>query len=150
MDDLERSLLAHPFLRDLAPEHARFLVGCAKNARFAPGDYLMKEGQDEHALFLVRRGCVALEVTEPGREPVVVETVGPGDVLGVSWLFRGHATHLDCRARESTVCFELDGDCIKKKMEADPALGYALTSRLLERVYDRLARARLQKLDVYR
>jgi hypothetical protein len=35
-------------------------------------------------------------------------------------------------------------------MNADPVFGYAITRRLLERTYDRLARARLQNLDVYR
>jgi hypothetical protein len=35
-------------------------------------------------------------------------------------------------------------------MEQNPRLGYAMSMRLLQRTYDRLARARLQHLDVYR
>jgi len=35
-------------------------------------------------------------------------------------------------------------------MEADAALGFAISSRLLERTYERLSRIRLQNLDVYK
>jgi CRP-like cAMP-binding protein len=150
MEDLERSLKGHPFLRDFLPDQVKFVVSCATNVRYAAGDYLQREGDDEHALFLVRHGVVTIESHEAGRS-VVFETLGPGDVLGVSWLTRARdKAHADCRVRESTLCFRLDGDCLKAKMDSDPALGYAITTRLLERTYARLARARLQHLDVYR
>ena len=149
MDDLSRALRAHPFLHDLEPAHVALLVGCAKNVRYRAGEYVLREGDDASTFFLVRHGTISLEVAVPGREPVVVETVGPGDVLGLSWMIGGATTHLDCRAREAVVAFSLDATCLRDKMNADHHLGYALTSRLLERAYERLARVRLQKLDVY-
>ena len=151
MEDLERALKVHPFLHDLREEHVRFLIGCTRNVRFAPGDLVLREGEAENALFLVRQGTFALEASEPGRPPTVVETLQPGDALGVSWMTRPErGGPLDCRARESVVCFRIDGDCLKQKMEDEPALGYAIASRLLERTYERLSRARIQKLDLYR
>jgi CRP/FNR family cyclic AMP-dependent transcriptional regulator len=152
VEDLERALKVHPFLHDLQEPHLRFVVGCARNVRWGAGEYLHREGQAEHALFLIRTGSVALEVSQPGSPPLVVETLEPGDAFGVSWMLaaRAHAGTLDARARDSVVCFRLDGDCLKRKMDADPALGYAIATRLLERTYERLARARLQRMDVYR
>ena len=149
MDDLERVLIAHPFVRDLAPEHLRFLVGCARNLRFRPGEYLMRAGEREDTLYLIRQGTVTIEMPQPGGEAEVLETLGPGDVLGVS-LLTPVAAHLDCRARETVLALGLDNVCLVAKMEADPRLGYALSMRLLQRTYERLARARLQHLDVYR
>ncbi len=145
MEDLERILRAHPFLADLDPEHVRFLVGCAKNERFPAGTYLIRAGEDERWLFLVRQGTVSIET--PRGE--CVETVGAGDVLGISRLTPSRA-HLDCRARDTVVAFALDNDCVLRKMSEDPRLGFALSMHLLERTYDRLSRARLQHLDVYR
>jgi CRP-like cAMP-binding protein len=151
MEDLERSLRAHPFMHDLAAEHVKFLVGCAQNVRFAPGEYVVREGDDEHALFLVRSGCIAVESNMPGQEAHVFETLGPGDLLGIWWLVKpGAKAGFDSRARDATLCFRLDGDCLKRKMDSDPVVGYAIATRLLERAYERLGRARLQKLDVYR
>ena len=149
MDDLERVLKAHAFLAGLAPEHTSFLVGCARNVRFRPGEFLMREGDREDTLYLIRQGTVTIEMPRPGGEPICLETVGAGDVLGVS-LLTPRAAHLDCRAREAVVALALDNACMHRKMEEDPRLGYAMSMRLLERTYERLARARLQHLDVYR
>lgn len=149
IEDLERSLKAHPFMADLEPEHVRFLVGCAKNVRFRGGEYLMREGDREDTLYLIRQGTVTIEMPRPAGEAMGLETVGPGDVLGVSCL-TPRAAHLDCRARETVLAFALDNHCMHEKMNEDPRLGYAISMRLLERTYDRLSRARLQHLDVYR
>lgn len=149
MDDLERVLSAHPFLAELESEHVRFLVGCAKNVRFRAGEYLLREGDREDTLYLIRQGSVAIEMPRSGSEPTCVETVGAGDVLGVS-LLTAAAAHLDCRARETVVALALDSACLHRKMTEDPRLGFAIAMRLLERTYERLARARLQHLDVYR
>ncbi len=149
MEDLERVLRSHPFASDLEPEHIAFLVGCAKNVRFKAGEYVIREGDREETLHLIRQGSVAIEMPRPGGEPIVVETVGAGDVLGVS-LLTADAAHLDCRARETVVAIAIDNNCLQHKMDADPRLGYAISRRLLERTYQRLARSRLQHLDVYR
>jgi CRP/FNR family transcriptional regulator, cyclic AMP receptor protein len=149
MEDLVRALATHPFFDRLDEPRLRILVGCTKNARFGPGECIFREGDDEGALYLIRHGSVAVEITAPGRPPVVLETLEPGDVFGVSWLTTRNKAHLDCRAREGTLAFHIDGACLKRKMDADPALGYAIVTRLLESTYERLSRARLQKLDVY-
>jgi CRP-like cAMP-binding protein len=149
MDDLERVLRAHPFLAELEPEHVKFLVGCAKNLRFRAGEYLMRAGDREDTLYLIRQGSVAIEMPRPGSEAICVETLGAGDVLGVS-LLTPAAAHLDCRSRETVVALAIDNACLQRKMNEDPRLGFAISMRLLERTYDRLSRARLQHLDVYR
>jgi CRP-like cAMP-binding protein len=149
MDDLERILKAHPFMADLDTEHVRYLVGCAKNVRFRAGDYLLREGDREDTLYLIRQGTVAIEMPRPGGEAITLETLSAGDVLGVS-LLTPAAAHLDCRARDTVVAFAIDNSCLQRKMSEDPRLGYALSMRLLERTYERLSRARLQHLDVYR
>jgi CRP-like cAMP-binding protein len=136
-------------MADLEPEDVRFLVGCAANVRFRPGEYLVREGEREDKFFLIRQGTVSIEMPRANGAATVVETVGPGDVLGVSRVAPATA-HLDARARDAVLAFALDNGCILEKMSAEPRFGYAITRRLLERTYDRLARARLQYLDVYR
>jgi len=148
MEDLERVLKSHPFLAELEPEHLKFVVSCAKNVRFRPGEYLMREGDREDQLYLIRHGTVTIEMPGPS-DPIGLETIGSGDVLGVSCLTDA-AAHLDCRARDTVVAIALDNACLHRKMDEDPRLGYAISMRLLERTYERLTRARLQRLDVYR
>ena len=149
MEDLERILRKHPFLEDLEAEHVKHIVGCAKNLRFRPGEFLAREGDDEASMFLIRRGTVAVEAQGPGGQSTCIETLMPGDVLGISWIAPNKA-HFDCRARDTVLAFSLDAECLLRKMNADPALGYALTARLLDNTHERLSRLRLQHLDVYR
>jgi CRP-like cAMP-binding protein len=136
-------------LEGLDPAHVSFLVGCAKNVRFRGGEYLMREGDREDTLYLIRQGSVSIELPRPGGETICLETLGPGDVLGISCLTPA-AAHLDCRARDTVLAFALDNACVQKKMREDSALGFALSMRLLERTYERLSRARLQHLDIYK
>lgn len=149
MEDLERVLRDHPFLSGLDPEHVRFLVGCSRNARFRPGEYLLREGDRQDTLYLIRQGTVAIEMPRPGGGAMCLETLGPGDVLGVS-LLTPSAADLDCRARDTVLAIAVDDTCLQRKMGEDPRLGHAIAMRLLERTYQRLARLRLQHIDVYR
>lgn len=149
MEDLERLLREHDFLKDLSPEGIRVLVGCAKNLRFEPGRLLLREGEDADVFYLVREGRVALELHVPGRGDVRMETLGPGDVVGLSWLFPPAKVHLDARAVVPTIALAFDAACLRRKMAEDHDLGYALTRRLLAAAYQRLQRVRLQRVDVY-
>jgi CRP/FNR family cyclic AMP-dependent transcriptional regulator len=157
MEDLTRVIEAHPFLRGLDGAHHAVLVGCARNLRFEPGAFLLREGEAAKTFYLLRTGSVSLEVHVPGHDAVRVETAGAGDVLGLSWTgidvtspAQVPRVHLDCRAIDPVVAIALDGECLHRKMEADHHLGYALMKRLLALTYQRLERVRLQRLDVYK
>jgi CRP-like cAMP-binding protein len=149
MENLERLLKDHPFLHDLGDAHIRFIVSCARNERYEPGEYLFREGTEAGAMYLLRSGRVALEVRVPGREHVAIETLGEGDVLGWSWLYPPHKWQADARAVERTRVIHFDGGCLRTKVESDHEFGYQILRRLLYQVYQRLERVRLQRLDVY-
>lgn len=150
MENLERLLREHNFLEGLSPTQIQFIVGCARNERFPAGSYLLREGAVTDSFFLIRRGTVCLELHVSGRGVVVMETVGPGDIVGLSWVLAPHPAQLDSRAREDVVALVFDAGCLRKKMEEDHDLGYALTRRMLAKAYARLERTRMQRLDVYR
>ncbi len=150
MESLERLLREHPFLRDLGAEPIGVLVGCAKNLRFSTGDLLLAEGGAADTFYLLREGKVSLEVMVPGKGAFRLETLGPGDVLGWSWLFPPHRWQLDARAVEPVLALAFDGACLRGKMDLDHDLGYGLAKLLLYQVYQRLLHVRLQRLDLYR
>ncbi len=149
MEGLERLLREHEFLKELSAEQASFLVGCAKNVRFGAGEFLLREGHDASVFYLIRRGHVALELNVPGRGPVQMESLGPGDVLGLSWLVPPYRAQVDARAVEPVVALAFDGGCLRDKLDADHDLGFTLARRMFEQAYRRLERVRLQRIDVY-
>lgn len=149
MEDLHRLLEEHGLLAGLSAERTQVLVGCVKNLRFREGAFLLREGQRADVFYLLRAGRVALEIDVPGRGPVQMEHLGPGDFLGLAWLAPPCQEHLDARALEPVVALAFDGACLRGKMDADPGLGYLLARRILTETYKRLERVRLARLDLY-
>ena len=143
-------LREHPFFAGMPDPLVARATNCVREQTWAPGALLLREGAAADAFFLLRRGRVVLEVHVPGRGEVRVESLGGGDVLGLSWLFPPYRWQLDARAVEEVSGWVLDARCLRGQMEDDAAFGYALTQRLLALTWQRLFRVRLQRLDLYR
>jgi hypothetical protein len=85
----------------------------------------------------------------PGRGLVTIETLGPWTVLGWSWLEPPHRWRFGATARRATSAIEIGARPVRRLIEQDPALGYALTRRFLDVLVDRLQATRLRLLDLY-
>jgi CRP/FNR family transcriptional regulator, cyclic AMP receptor protein len=147
---LTRSLHEHSLVRGLSEGHVAFLSGCTKNVRVAAGRFLFREGNAADELYLVRTGKIALEVHDGARGTVVVETIGADDTLGWTALNPPYRWSVDARAIEPTLLFAINGTCMRQKLEADHSFGYAFTRRMMNEIHERLERARLHALDIYR
>lgn len=150
IESLERIVAAHPLFGGLGADFQRTLTGCAKNLRFRSGDYLFHEGDAADALYLVREGMVALEIGAPGHGRMTFQTVARDGVVGLSWLVPPYRWTFDARAMQDTRALGFDALCLRRKCDADPALGYAVMQSFMPVLVERLHNTRLQMLDVYR
>lgn len=149
MEGLDRILKEHPFFAAFSPEHIQLLAGCARNHRFTAGEYLFREGDPADEFFLIRQGKVALEITAPGREPIVFETLSDGEVAGASWLVAPYRWMFDARATTLTRAIGMDAKCLRGKCDTDHSLGYEMMKSVLSILVKRLDHTRLQIIDVY-
>lgn len=149
MQTLEAILAAHPFFKDFSSEHLQLMVSCARNVRYPAGSYLFHESEPADHFYLIREGVVALETTAAQRQPVTIETIEVGEVLGWSWLFPPYRWHFSARVVEPIRAIALDGTCLRTKAETDHELGYQLTRRVAQIMLQRLQATRLQFLDIY-
>ncbi len=140
----------HPFLRGLGAGQLAGLLGCAREVRYGEGEFIFREGEAADTVYLLRHGAVALEQHVPGRGVVTVESLGAGDILGLSWLVPGARWMLDARCVEPVTAFALEAECLSRRMREDATLGVALLTPLVHALYQRLVRVRLQRLDVYK
>jgi CRP/FNR family cyclic AMP-dependent transcriptional regulator len=138
-----------PLLAMLGPEACTVLAGCASNVRFASGEFLFREGEPADRFFLLREGRVALRVATAGRTPLDFETLGPGELAGVSWLVPPYRWSYDARAVADTRALAFDARCLRQKCDADPQLGYRVMKCFLPVLVQRLQAVRWQVLDVY-
>ncbi len=145
--DLQELIANHPFFKELRRDHILALADCAMKTEFRPGDRIFREGEPANRFFLILKGKVALEAKVKGAEPVVVESIGAGDVLGWSWLVEPYVWHFDARAVEPTEAIFFYGTWMRELYEEDESLGYEMLRRVAGVMLQRLQAARRRLLE---
>lgn len=148
--DALTALRGHAFLSGLDERQITLLAGLVRRLEVDAGALLGREGQPAETFFLVLAGRVAIELPVPGRGAARLQTVGPGEVVGWSWLVPPHRWEFDARAVEPVVALALDATALRAACLRDHELGYQILSRLVRAIGGRLAAARVQLLDLYR
>ncbi len=149
MQTLEPQIAEHPFCAGLDPGAVAALTACATTAHFDAGQYVLVEGAEAHAFYLLLSGHVALETHAGARGRIPIETITSGEVLGWSWLFPPYRWSFTGRAVEPVEAIVIGAECLRKACDADPRLGYELMQRFARVIVERLQATRLQLLDVY-
>lgn len=135
---LERAVARHPFVQGMAPQHLQLLIECAMFARFDPGQIVFHRGEIANRFYLIQRGKVSIETHSGEHGVVAVQIVGPGDVLGWSWLFAPYYWHFDACAVEPTDAIFFYGTRLREHCEQDRDFGYGLMRRVTAVVMQRL------------
>lgn len=147
---VEAAVLAHPFLSGLKPEHLRVLANNALRMQYQPDELIFREGDPANRFYLVERGRVSLEYGRKDESPMPIQTIGPGDVLGWSWLFPPFYWNFDARAVEPTTAIFFYGTRLRDECEQDKVLGYELMKRMTAVAIQRLQATRRQLLALRR
>jgi CRP-like cAMP-binding protein len=149
IEGMESIVREHRFFADLDEATIELLAGCARNVVFRPGEYLFRTGDDANEFYLIRHGRVALDVVAPGRSAVTFQTVGPDELVGVSWLLPPWRWMHDARALDTVRAIGMDAKCLRGKCNADHDLGYEMMLRFVPVLVSRLQATRMQLLDIY-
>lgn len=138
-----------PFFEGLSAEHIEQVAGCGETARFDAGSRIVREGDPCERFFLLRHGRVCVEVHTPNRGSLVIQTLEEGDLLGFSALFPPYRVQFEARATQLVRALSFDAKCLREKFQADPKLGFEITSRFARVMLERLQATRMQLLDIY-
>ena len=142
-------LTEHPFLAGLPRDWLVRLSFQAHPVVRGPGRRLFQENRPARHFWLLRTGQVVLDIHVPGRGEAVIETLGPGSVLGWSWLFPPYQWHFGAVTVEQTLAIEFDAAGVRRLIGDDAEFGRELTSRFMAVVVDRLQTTRVRLLDRY-
>lgn len=138
----EGVLEKQPFVIGASAEFLNQLEEFASEMSFAKGEILFHEGDYADRFFLILGGKVELETSSNGKPSIVVQTLGPGEVLGWSWMFAPFEWHFTAKALEPTTVVVLNGASLLIRAEEDPRFGYELMKRISRQVIDRLQSTR--------
>ena len=137
-----------PFFSGLNEAHQKTLVQCAMFQRFAEGEKIFCEGDPANRFYLILDGEIALEADHGEGEPLLIQKVGAGDVLGWSWLFPPYYWHFGARATKPTTAIFFYGTRLRQICEEEPAFGYELMRRIAEVVVQRLQATRKELIEL--
>lgn len=138
-----------PFLAGLPDDDLDALAAVARPVHWPAGTAIFREGEAARQCWLLTAGQVSLEIHAAGRGGLIVGTLGPGQLLGWSWLYPPHRWHLDAVATAPTDALAFDADALRARAEADPNFGTELHRRVAGVVVERLQTTRLQLADLY-
>jgi CRP-like cAMP-binding protein len=136
--DLAKAVVNHPFVRDMSPAHLRILTECAMFTHFEPGQVVFRAGEIANRFYLIQSGKLGLETRAGDTDVVTVQLLGPGDVLGWSWLFPPYYWHFDARAVEATQAIFFYGTRLRERCDEDREFGFHLMKRVALVVMRRL------------
>jgi CRP/FNR family transcriptional regulator, cyclic AMP receptor protein len=142
-------LRASPFTAGLGGGERRRLSSFARLITAAADEVLLREGEPTPYLGILTSGRVALRMRLPGRLPITVTTVEPGDIVGWSAVVAPYRATSTAIAVEPTELIALDGAPLRLALESDEDLAAAIYPRILRSVARRLEGSRLQLLDLF-
>ena len=140
-------LATHPFLRGMSHEHLSVLAEAARDVTFPAKGRLFEDGGNATRFWLIRSGHVWLDLHVPGEGPVVIETIGIGELLGWSWMFPPYRWAFGAVAATAVEAFEFDAPMVRERCAADHELGYELNQRLNQVLARRLQATRIRLIE---
>ena len=138
------------FFGGLAPEFRDFLAANAQLRRLKEGAVVFRYGEPARRFYLVVDGHVLVEVAAIEGPTLQLQDLGPGAVLGWSWLIPPHRWSFQARAKTSAETVEFDGEAVLAECEANPKFGYELLKRFSALMSERLHFARQRMIEEWR
>ena len=120
----------HPFLAGMNPKQLALLTDCATAIEYNKGQEIFRAGDVANRFCLIESGKVVLEASSGSGPPVIVDTIGAGDLLGWSWMFPPYTWHFTARSIEPTKAIFFHGTILREYCEKDHSLGYELLKRM--------------------
>jgi CRP/FNR family transcriptional regulator, cyclic AMP receptor protein len=138
------ALAAHPFLYGMSRDQLGMLAVAAHGVTFPARHRLFEDGENATRFWLIQSGHVSLDLHIPGEGPVVIETIGMGQLLGWSWLFPPYKWAFGAVAATAVEAFEFDATMVRELCATNPELGYELNQRMTRVLARRLQATRVR------
>jgi len=136
------ALAAQPFLRGMPPGQLDPLAAVASDVTFPAGRRVFEDGGYAARFWLIQSGYVNLDMQVPGEGPVIIDTIGIGELLGLSWLFPPYRWSFGAVCVTPVEAFEFDANAVREYCATDPVFGSEFSYRLIRVLATRLQRTR--------
>ena len=138
------------FFRCMHEAHLSKLAEFATRVEFALGEQIFQAGDSANRFYVVETGAVQVETPASGMDPIPIQAVGSGDVLGWSWLYPPYEWNLNAWATEPCEAIFFFAAPLRAELDADPIFGNAMYQRIAQVMMGRLHHMRTQLVTAHR
>ena len=136
-------------LQGLSDEGMEFLESLAIEMEFPTGAIIFEEDDPADTLYLIADGKAGLEVALHNRPAQLLETIGPGELLGVSWIVPPHNWNFRARSLANIKAVAFGAAAVRERCETDHDLALHVYQTVAIEAVRRLHAARIRLLDVF-
>ena len=148
-ESLEARVALHPFAAGMKATHLALLTSCAVATHFRNRQVILRAGEFANCFYLIESGAVSLESSAALDDQVRLETIGPVDLLGCSWMFPPYVWQFTARATAPVSALFFCGAILRAHCEKDPTLGYEFLKRVSAAMMQRMQAARQNMLALH-
>ena len=121
-----------PIFAPLSDEETEKLAKTAKTRIYAPGESIVRAGQEGNSMFVIVRGKVNVQIPENGQQKIV-NTLGENDFFGEMSLLTGTNRTATVAAVEETEVLRIEKKALKSIFENNPRLVHSICEIIDER-----------------
>lgn len=147
--NLEDLRTTSELLARLDDAHFELFQELSSERELAYDERLFREDDEANEFFIITNGIMALEMTRPSLPPATVQTLGMGELLGLSWRIEPHRWMWTARAMTPARLAAFDAAEMREACAKDPELDRLMWEIIATQASKRLHQARIQLLDLY-
>jgi len=131
-----------PYFKGLNSRQLKLLASAVVETEIIAGQSIFDEGDIANRFYIILEGQVLIEAEGSERERIPIQTLGPTDDLGWSWLFPPYHTHFGARTLTPVKMLLFYAPKLRQQCEKDHQLGYELMKRVAAVMLERLQAVR--------
>jgi CRP/FNR family cyclic AMP-dependent transcriptional regulator len=145
---LQTDIAVTPFFTGMSDLHLKMLSYWACRTHFNDRQVIFRQGETANRFYLIEAGRVELSAAGiTGQRELLLDTIGPEDSVGWSWLFEPYECQFTARALTEVQAIFFYGTVLRYYCEKDLSLGFELFKRMGKVMIKRLQSARRRALE---
>lgn len=140
-------LSSHEFFSGFNDDILKFLCECSSMHEIKKGQILFRQGENADKFYVLRNGCISIQMPAIMGPNLEIQALGKGQVLGWSWLIPPFKWSFQAMAEEDSELLMFDGTAILARCERKPKFGYELLKKFAALMSMRLDAARQKMMD---
>jgi len=133
-EELIDCLGAVPLFRGLSPDALGAVCDQVRHFRLRQGEMLFQKGDPGNSMFIVETGSVRVYTLGEGERQVLLDVLGPGDVLAELTLLDGRPRSAYAQAESDSDIYALDREPFLQRLMEHPESAIALLGNVSARL----------------